>query len=101
MFWGNSDYFVAGSTIISEFDLVCDRDNLNSFGEMMFLAGVAIGGLICGIISDKCGRKRTLMASLLIQSILGKFKIILIQTKVMFPVIYSYHKCTYEIFLIS
>lgn len=39
----------------------------------MFLAGVAIGGLVCGIISDKCGRKRTLMASLLIQSILGKY----------------------------
>lgn len=64
--------FVTGSTIISEFNLVCDRQNLNSLGEMMFLAGVAIGGLICGIISDKCGRKRTLMASLLIQSILGK-----------------------------
>ncbi|KAJ8959922.1 hypothetical protein NQ314_006124 [Rhamnusium bicolor] len=38
---------------------------------MMFLAGVAIGGLVCGILSDKYGRKRTLMASVLIQSLLG------------------------------
>ncbi|KAG5894036.1 hypothetical protein JTB14_037882 [Gonioctena quinquepunctata] len=60
-----------GSTIISDFDLVCDRENLNSFGEMTFLAGVAIGGLVCGVLSDKYGRKRTLMASVLIQSILS------------------------------
>ncbi|KAJ8960531.1 hypothetical protein NQ318_013819 [Aromia moschata] len=60
-----------GETIISEFNLVCDRQSLNSFGEMMFLAGVAIGGLVCGILSDKYGRKRTLMASILIQTLLG------------------------------
>ncbi|KAJ8985369.1 hypothetical protein NQ317_008403 [Molorchus minor] len=60
-----------GETIISDFSLVCDRKSLNSFGEMMFLAGVAIGGLVCGILSDKYGRKRTLMASVLIQSLLG------------------------------
>ncbi|XP_018566987.1 organic cation transporter protein [Anoplophora glabripennis] len=60
-----------GQTIISEFNLVCDRKSLTSLAEMMFLAGVAIGGLVCGIISDKYGRKRTLMASVLIQSLLG------------------------------
>ncbi|CAH2011448.1 unnamed protein product [Acanthoscelides obtectus] len=60
-----------GSTIISEFNLVCDRKNLINFAEMMFLGGVAIGGLVCGILSDKYGRKRTLMASVLIQTILG------------------------------
>ncbi|XP_023018832.2 organic cation transporter protein isoform X2 [Leptinotarsa decemlineata] len=60
-----------GSTIISDFNLICDRESLTSLGEMMFLAGVAIGGLVCGILSDKYGRKRTLMASVLIQSVLG------------------------------
>lgn len=52
---------------------MCDRKSLNSLGEMMFLAGVAIGGLVCGILSDKYGRKRTLMASVLIQSLLGEY----------------------------
>ncbi|KAJ3665869.1 hypothetical protein Zmor_001334 [Zophobas morio] len=60
-----------GNTIISEFDLVCDRKTLNNISEMMFLGGVAIGGLVCGILSDKYGRKRTLMASVLLQTILG------------------------------
>ncbi|CAH1119189.1 unnamed protein product [Phaedon cochleariae] len=60
-----------GSTIISDFELVCDRANLIRVGEMMFLAGVAVGGLVCGILSDKYGRKRTLMVSVLIQSVVG------------------------------
>ncbi|KAK9875028.1 hypothetical protein WA026_005836 [Henosepilachna vigintioctopunctata] len=51
-----------GSTLISEFDLLCDRKSLLNMAEMFFLAGVAVGGLICGIISDKCGRKRTLLS---------------------------------------
>lgn len=38
---------------------------------MMFLAGVAIGGFVCGLISDKFGRKKTLMGSVLIQTLLG------------------------------
>ncbi|EEZ98159.1 organic cation transporter protein isoform X1 [Tribolium castaneum] len=60
-----------GSTLTSEFDLVCDRKTLNNIAEMMFLGGVAIGGLVCGILSDKYGRKKTLMASVLLQTILG------------------------------
>ncbi|XP_060526541.1 organic cation transporter protein-like isoform X2 [Cylas formicarius] len=60
-----------GETIISEFHLVCDRKNLINIAEMMFLAGVAVGGLVCGIISDKYGRKKTLLASIFIQSTLG------------------------------
>lgn len=61
----------AGETLISEFNLVCDRKTLRNLSEMVFLAGVAIGGLVCGILSDKYGRKRTLMASILIQTLLG------------------------------
>jgi MFS family permease len=60
-----------GNTLISEFDLVCDRKTLNNVSEMMFLGGVAIGGLVCGILSDKYGRKKTLMASVFFQTLLG------------------------------
>lgn len=38
---------------------------------MVFLAGVALGGLVSGVISDKCGRKRTLMTSIFLQALLG------------------------------
>jgi MFS family permease len=64
-------FFILGNTLISEFDLVCDRKTLNNVSEMMFLGGVAIGGLVCGILSDKYGRKKTLMASVFFQTLLG------------------------------
>jgi MFS family permease len=51
---------------------VCDRKTLNNVSEMMFLGGVAIGGLVCGILSDKYGRKKTLMASVFFQTLLGE-----------------------------
>ncbi|XP_066252578.1 organic cation transporter protein-like isoform X1 [Euwallacea similis] len=60
-----------GSTIISEFDLVCDRKTLINLAEMVFLAGVAVGGLVSGIISDKYGRKKTLLTSIFVQCTLG------------------------------
>ncbi|KAK9875027.1 hypothetical protein WA026_005835 [Henosepilachna vigintioctopunctata] len=60
-----------GSTLISEFNLLCDRQSLLNMSEMFFLAGVAVGGLICGIISDKCGRKRTLLSCITLQSLIG------------------------------
>lgn len=58
-------------TIISQWNLVCDNAQLINVAEMMFLAGVAIGGLVSGIISDHYGRKKTLMASVTLQTILG------------------------------
>ncbi|KAL1139156.1 hypothetical protein AAG570_009216 [Ranatra chinensis] len=60
-----------GDTIVTEWDLVCGRKQLSNLAEMMFLLGVAIGGLVSGLISDRFGRKRTLMISLLAQVILG------------------------------
>ncbi|XP_018329055.1 organic cation transporter protein-like isoform X2 [Agrilus planipennis] len=67
----NWEFSNEGETVISEFLLVCDRKYLNNLAEVTFLAGVALGGLICGVFSDKYGRKRTLMASILIQTLLG------------------------------
>ncbi|KAL3277159.1 hypothetical protein HHI36_012511 [Cryptolaemus montrouzieri] len=60
-----------GETLESEFGLLCSRKTLLNLAEMWFLAGVAVGGLICGIISDKYGRKRTLLCSVFLQSLLG------------------------------
>lgn len=64
--------FVSGTTVISDFNLVCDRKQFNNMAEMVFLAGVALGGLVSGIISDKYGRKKTLMTSIFLQALLGK-----------------------------
>lgn len=60
-----------GDTIVSEWNLVCERSQLSNIAEMMFLLGVALGGFACGLLSDRFGRKKTLMFSLLAQIILG------------------------------
>lgn len=60
-----------GDTIISEFSLVCDRKQFNNLAEATFLAGVTIGGFIGGVISDRWGRKKTLMLGVLLQALIG------------------------------
>ncbi|XKL61760.1 hypothetical protein PGB90_001593 [Kerria lacca] len=60
-----------GDTIVSEWSLVCDKEQLRHVAEMMFLLGVAFGGFFSGLVSDRFGRKKTLMASLFLQIILG------------------------------
>ncbi|KAE8750371.1 hypothetical protein FOCC_FOCC002930 [Frankliniella occidentalis] len=51
--------------------MVCSRQHLKNVAEMTFLAGVALGGLVSGMISDKFGRKKTLLSSLIAQVLFG------------------------------
>ncbi|XP_026498619.2 organic cation transporter protein-like isoform X1 [Vanessa tameamea] len=60
-----------GDTIISEWDLVCDRATLTNLAEVVFLIGVGIGGVLGGWISDKFGRKKILIGMMLAQSLLA------------------------------
>jgi MFS family permease len=61
-----------GNTWMSEWHLVCDRKYLKIVAEMIFLIGVATGGIISGMLSDKFGRKKMLFISALFQSFFGK-----------------------------
>ncbi|XP_053695418.1 organic cation transporter protein-like [Sabethes cyaneus] len=67
------DSNVFGSTIISEFGLVCDKDHLNSIVEMCYLVGAALGSVGSGWISDQFGRRHTFMAFAIIQTSAGFF----------------------------
>uniref|UniRef100_T1IXG4 Major facilitator superfamily (MFS) profile domain-containing protein n=1 Tax=Strigamia maritima TaxID=126957 RepID=T1IXG4_STRMM len=58
-------------TIASEWDLVCDKMNLNTIAATIFFGGVMIGGLIFGTLADKFGRKPVVLATLYGQAILG------------------------------
>ncbi|KAG8223271.1 hypothetical protein J437_LFUL001548 [Ladona fulva] len=60
-----------GRTIVSQWSLVCSRKYLNEVAEMTFLMGVAIGGVVSGLLSDRFGRKKTLMTSLSLQILIG------------------------------
>lgn len=42
-----------GNTIISEWDLVCDRRWLASFTQMMLQLGILIGSILFGFLSDR------------------------------------------------
>ena len=48
------------STIVSEWNLVCDREWMAPFSMSVFMAGVMIGALLLGAVADAAGRKRTL-----------------------------------------
>lgn len=59
------------ATVVSEWSLVCDRGGLLSAAEAAFLAGVALGGFISGVISDRYGRRTTLIIAFIMQTVLG------------------------------
>lgn len=61
-----------GNTWTSEWNLVCDSEYLKNVGEMVFLVGVATGGVISGYLSDRFGRKTMLFISAILQTIFGK-----------------------------
>lgn len=66
------DMSLIGKTIISEWNIVCDRHYLESVVESCFLAGAGLGSVSSGWISDRYGRRNTLMIFASIQFIVGE-----------------------------
>ncbi|XP_046399127.1 organic cation transporter protein-like isoform X2 [Ischnura elegans] len=56
-------------TIISEWDLVCQRTQLSNIVQMTFMFGILIGNVLFGIWADRYGRKVPLIAALTLQAI--------------------------------
>ncbi|XP_059200691.1 solute carrier family 22 member 13-like [Centropristis striata] len=54
--YGNSLY---EATIVTDFDLVCDRENLVRVAQSLFMVGVLAGSFIFGPLAESLGRKRT------------------------------------------
>uniref|UniRef100_A0A8C5S792 Major facilitator superfamily (MFS) profile domain-containing protein n=1 Tax=Laticauda laticaudata TaxID=8630 RepID=A0A8C5S792_LATLA len=51
------------STIVTEWDLVCNFRSLQQLAQSIYMAGVLVGGIIFGSLSDKFGRKSLLLWS--------------------------------------
>uniref|UniRef100_K7GB17 Major facilitator superfamily (MFS) profile domain-containing protein n=1 Tax=Pelodiscus sinensis TaxID=13735 RepID=K7GB17_PELSI len=65
------DHSTFSSTIVTEWDLVCDLGSLPALAQMLFMAGVLLGAFLFGIFSDRFGRQVALLGSLLLVAVMG------------------------------
>ncbi|XP_070622677.1 solute carrier family 22 member 6-A-like [Erythrolamprus reginae] len=59
----NYEGTVFTSTIVTEWDLVCDSRSLQQLAQSIYMAGVLVGAIVFGGLSDKFGRKALLLWS--------------------------------------
>ena len=63
------------ASLALEWNLICDREHLVNLTEVFFFVGCIVGCTFCGYLSDKFGRRRTVMASGLFAGFVGIFMI--------------------------
>jgi len=59
------------STMVTEWDLVCERTWLKTLAKMLLFTGFALGSFCSGLVSDRFGRKRAIWASSVTMLIFG------------------------------
>ncbi|NXT20200.1 S226A protein, partial [Syrrhaptes paradoxus] len=65
------DRSVFTSTIITEWDLVCSSRGLKQLAQSLYMAGVLVGGIVFGGLSDKFGRRSLLIWCYLQMGVMG------------------------------
>ncbi|XP_075583245.1 LOW QUALITY PROTEIN: solute carrier family 22 member 6-A-like [Pelecanus crispus] len=65
------DRSVYVATIVTEWDLVCSYRQLRQMAQSIYMAGVLVGALVLGGLSDRFGRKALLMWSYLQLGVMG------------------------------
>ncbi|KAE8607291.1 hypothetical protein XENTR_v10011119 [Xenopus tropicalis] len=65
------DKSIFSSTIVTEWDLVCGLESLKELAQSLFMAGVLLGALIFGHLSDRYGRRAILLCSLFMIGVMG------------------------------
>lgn len=65
------DRSIFTSSIITEWDLVCGYESLKPVSQSISMAGFLVGTLLCGVLSDRFGRKPLLLFCCLTSGVLG------------------------------
>ncbi|XP_059811403.1 solute carrier family 22 member 6-A-like [Hypanus sabinus] len=58
-------------TIVTEWDLVCNRKSLRHMAQSLYMAGFLVGSIILGRLSDRFGRRMLLLSSQLLMAVSG------------------------------
>ncbi|XP_027551281.1 solute carrier family 22 member 13-like isoform X2 [Neopelma chrysocephalum] len=58
-------------SLLTEFDLVCDRKDLNDIAQAVYMAGLFLGSMIFGPLSDRIGRRPVILISVFLQGLFG------------------------------
>ncbi|KAM4721496.1 solute carrier family 22 member 6-A-like [Rhinophrynus dorsalis] len=65
------DKSVFSSTIVTEWDLVCDLRKMRQIAQSIYMAGVLVGAVLLGGLSDRFGRRVLLIGSYLVMAVSG------------------------------
>ena len=63
------DFWV--STMVTEWDLVCDRSWLKTLAKLLLFTGFALGSFCSGLVSDRYGRKIAIWVSSVTMVVFG------------------------------
>ncbi|XP_078516553.1 solute carrier family 22 member 20-like [Lissotriton helveticus] len=65
------DQTVFSSTIVTEWDLVCEHRQMRQVAQTIYMAGVMVGAIVFGSASDRYGRRAVLIWSYLQMGVTG------------------------------
>ncbi|PNF38331.1 Organic cation transporter protein [Cryptotermes secundus] len=65
------DRSVFRETIVTQWDLVCDRRQLANVAQTVFMFGILVGNVLFGMVADRFGRKEPLVVACVMQAVFG------------------------------